>query len=85
MYLLARNEEINAWLEEHPAVLGGMFIVLGFVLLTFGLIALRTGRARGKWGNEMEGPTAYLHGGVLTIAGAGSLGFALFKLWNAFF
>jgi hypothetical protein len=84
MYLLARNEAINAWLEEHPAVLGGMFIVLGLVLLSFGLKTLFTGRSRSKRGQEIEGPMAYLQGAMLTIFGAGCLAFAIFRLWSAF-
>ena len=80
MYLFARNEEANRWLEEHPAVLGAIFLVLGFTLLSFGVKALLTGRSTGKYGHEFEGASAYLHGAMLTIAGGGCVLFALYKL-----
>jgi hypothetical protein len=80
MYLLARNEEINKWLAENPAVLGGGAIVLGLILLAFGLTSLMTGKATGKYGHKFEGPMAHLHGAVLSIAGAGALIFGAVKL-----
>lgn len=84
MYLLARNEEINAWLEEHPAVLSGMFVVLGLVLLGYGLKALFTGRSRSKRGKELEGPMAYFHGAIMALFGAGCLAFAVAKIVSTF-
>jgi len=80
MYLLARNEEINQWLAEHPAVLGSGAIVLGLLLLAFGLTSLMTGKATGKYGHKFEGPMAHLHGAVLSIAGTGAVLFGAFKL-----
>lgn len=80
MYLLARNEEINQWLNEHPAVLDGGAIVLGGLLLAFGIKALVTGRSQGKWGYQMEGPTAYLHGAVLAGFGGLAILFGLYKM-----
>jgi hypothetical protein len=80
MYLLARNEEINQWLNENPTVLGGGALVLGGVLLAFGVKALLTGRSQGKWGHQMEGPTAYLHGAVLAGFGGLAILFGLYKI-----
>ena len=80
MYLLARNEEINQWLEKNPAVLGGGAIVIGGVLLAFGIKALLTGRSQGKWGYQMEGPMAYLHGAVLAGFGGLAILFGLYKV-----
>lgn len=80
MFLLARNEEINQWLSENPTVLGGGAIVIGGVLLAFGVKALLTGRSQGKWGHQMEGPTAYLHGVVLAGFGGLAILFGLYKI-----
>ena len=80
MYLLARNEEINQWLSENPTVLGGGAIVIGGLLLVFGLKALLTGRSQGKWGYQMEGPMAYLHGALLAGFGGLAILFGLYKV-----
>ena len=69
MHLLARNEEINQWLKDHPAVLGGGATLLGLVILGFGVKAILSGRSTDKWGREMEGGMARLHGILLAIAG----------------
>jgi hypothetical protein len=83
MFLLARNEEINQWLNENPAILGGIFLVIGVVLLGFGISDLVTGKARGKWGTEMTGGMASLMGIIRLIGGLGCAGFGLFKLVQA--
>jgi hypothetical protein len=80
MFLLARNEEINKWLSEHPAVLGAGALLLGLVLLGFGVKDLVTGKARGKWGEEMTGGMAAMMGIVRLVAGLGITGFGLFML-----
>jgi len=80
MFLLARNEEINRWLNEHPAVLGAGALLLGLVLLGFGIKDLVTGKARGKWGEEMTGGMAAMMGIVRLVAGLGITGFGLFML-----
>jgi hypothetical protein len=81
--ILARNEEINQWLGENPAVLGGLFLVIGLVLLGFGIKDLATGKARGKWGTEMTGGMASLMGIVRLVGGIGCIGFGAFKLVEA--
>jgi hypothetical protein len=81
--LLARNEEINKWLGENPAVLGGLFFVIGLVLLGFGIKDLVTGKARGKWGTEMTGGMASVMGIVRLVAGVGCVGFGAYKLIQA--
>lgn len=83
MYLLARNEEINKWLSENPAVLGGGALVIGGLLLAFGLKALLSGRSQGKYGVQFEGPMAYLHGAVLAGFGGLAILFGLFKVVSA--
>lgn len=83
MLILARNEEINKWLGENPAVLGGLFLVIGLVLLGFGINDLVTGKARGKWGTEMTGGTASLMGIIRLVGGLGCAGFGAFKLVQA--
>ena len=83
MLILARNEEINRWLGENPAVLGGIFLVLGLVLLGFGIKDLATGKARGKWGTEMTGGMASMMGIVRLIGGIGCTLFGGYKLLEA--
>lgn len=53
--VLARNEAINKWLSEHPAVLGGIFVALGLVLAGAGVYEIRTGITRDKYGNVVIG------------------------------
>ena len=43
----------------------GGALVLGLILLAFGVVALLTGKSSGKWGQKFEGPMAYMHGAVL--------------------
>jgi len=83
MFVLARNEEINKWLGENPAILGGIFLLIGLVLLGFGISDLVTGKARGKWGTEMTGGMASMMGIVRLVAGIGCAGFGAFKLVQA--
>jgi hypothetical protein len=83
MPLLARNEEINQWLAENPAVLGGGALLLGLVLLGFGAKALMTGQSTGKYGYQFNGPMAYLHGAVLAGFGGLCVLFGLYKVFTA--
>ncbi len=80
MLVLARNEEVNRWLEQNPAVLGGGAIVLGGVLLGFGVRDILTQQATGKWGVKHTGGMAVFTGAVRAIAGAGLCLFGLYKL-----
>lgn len=80
MQLLARNEEINQWLAEHPLVLGAGAVVLGLVLLGLGASALLTGRAKSKRGADLTGTNAKLMGVIWAVAGAVCLLFGLFKI-----
>jgi hypothetical protein len=83
MLILARNEEINKWLGENPAVLGGIFLVIGLALLAYGVSDLVTGKARGKWGTEFTGGMASMMGIVRLVGGIGCVGFGVFKLIQA--
>ena len=78
--LLARNEELNKWLAEHPLVLGGLFLVLGLVLLGFGIKELLTGKSRTKWGTEIQGGMAAFAGVIRVVGGIGCIGFGAYKL-----
>ena len=83
MLVLARNEEINRWLSENPAILGGLFLLIGLALLGWGISDLLTGKAYGKWGTQMTGGTALAMGIVRLVAGIGCAGFGAFKLLQA--
>jgi len=78
--LLARNEEINKFLSENPLILGGIFLVIGLLLLGYGLKDIATGRSRGKWGVKFQGPMATIVGLLRVIGGAGSILFGAYKL-----
>ncbi len=80
MYLFARNEEANAWLAEHPVVLGLGALVLGLILLGLGISALITGRAKTKRGPDLEGGNAKTMGVVWLIGGGMCLLFGVFKI-----
>jgi hypothetical protein len=82
LLLLARrgNPEINRWLEEHPAVLGLIFLAIGVALLGSAVNELRTGVVHDKRGNELTGGTAKVTTFVRLVAGIGCCGFGLFKL-----
>jgi len=81
MFLFARrgNEAINQWLNENPLVLGGGAIVLGVVLLLFGINALKTGQATTKRGTQLEGGQAAAMGWIWTGFGGLCLLFGLYK------
>jgi hypothetical protein len=83
MLILARNEEINRWLSENPAVLGGLFLLIGLALLGWGISDLVTGKASGKWGTQMTGGTALAMGVIRLVAGLAAGGFGAFKLLQA--
>ena len=55
MHFFAKNEEANAWLAEHPLVVGLVAIALGLALVGYGVYALVTGRAPTKRGRDLEG------------------------------
>jgi hypothetical protein len=80
--VLARNEELNKWLSENPLVLGGIFLVLGLVLLGFGLNDMITGKARGKWGHQVQGGMAQFYGIIRVVAGVGCALFGAFHLFK---
>lgn len=76
----ASEAEINQWLEQNPLVLGGIALLIGLVLLGFGVKALLTGVSHSKWGTEFNGPMAHLHGIILTGFGGLVILFALYKI-----
>ncbi|MDA7503726.1 hypothetical protein OAF42_02550 [Planctomicrobium sp.] len=50
LLLFAQKEDLNKWLDEHPAVLGGLFMILGFGIALYGVYELKTGVTRDKKG-----------------------------------
>ena len=77
---LARNEEINQWLGEHPMVLGLLFLVIGLAVGGWGVYELMTGVSYDKRGNQMSGGMGKFASIVRIVAGAGCIGFALYKI-----
>ncbi|MCA9081268.1 MAG: hypothetical protein KDA58_11965 [Planctomycetaceae bacterium] len=80
--LLADNDAANEWLKDNPAVLGGIAILIGLMLLAFGGNSIMTGKARTKWGIELTGLMARLHGGFLAVVGLAAMTFGLFKVFG---
>lgn len=76
----ARNEALNKWLGENPLVLGGIAVAIGLVLVGLGASALMTGKATGKYGQQMEGNTAKMMGFVWAGFGSAAVLFGLFKI-----
>ena len=78
--VLARNEAINKWLSEHPAVLGGIFAALGLVLAGAGVYEIQAGVTRDKYGNVVTGSWGRLLSNIRVLGGIGAFGFGLYKL-----
>lgn len=85
MYLLAARTEVDQWLEDHPLALGGGALVLGLILLGFGIAAIRSGKSTSKYGVELEGPMAELHGVAMAGAGLLVVMFGGYKLFMGIF
>lgn len=80
MLLFARNEAANAWLSEHPLVLGAGAAVIGLILVGLGVSALVTGRAPSKRGPDLEGGNAKIMAFVWLGFGSLCLLFGAFKI-----
>ena len=80
LFARRRNEAANRWLEENPAVLGGGALLLGAVLLYFGVVGLMTGKTKDKRGNEMTGGAAAISSVVRALMGLGAIGFGIYVL-----
>ena len=80
MRIFARNEEINNWLGENPLVLGAGALVLGLILVGFGVFALKTGRAPAKRGPDLTGGNAKAMAIVWLVFGVLCLLFGAFKI-----
>ncbi len=81
MLLLADSkDDVNRWLDQNPMVLGGGALLLGLVLLGFGMKALLTGQATSKRGVKLTGMQAKLVGGAQAGFGAIIILFGLYKM-----
>ena len=67
-----RNEGANQWLEEHPMVLGLIFLTIGVVLLASGIYSLTKGVTTDKRGNELSGGAAQAMS-IIRLVGASSV------------
>jgi hypothetical protein len=86
--LFARHEDHygwNAWLAERPLALGGIFLVLGLLLLASGIQDIVTRKSRGRWGTMSQGAAAVLIGMVRAVAGAGCMLYGAYKLFEGLF
>lgn len=75
-----RNADINKWLGENPLVLGSIFLLIGGVILGWGIYELKQGVAHDKRGREVSGGQAKALAIVRVVAGGGCLLFGLFKI-----
>lgn len=74
------DSDLNQWLGEHPAVLGGIFIAIGLAVGGYGAWELYKGVAHDKWGNQMEGGMGNAMAGLRLVAGICCVGFGIYKL-----
>ncbi len=70
----------NRWLAENPLILGLIFLAIGGALLFFGVIELRKGVARDKYGNEISGGMGKFLAIVRIVGGVLCCGFAIYKM-----
>ncbi|MEM7477361.1 MAG: hypothetical protein AAF483_20445 [Planctomycetota bacterium] len=79
LILLAdRNSPANQWLRENPLVLAGIMGLIGAALVFFGILGLKTGTAKDKYGNEMTGGLAQFSSIVRLIGGVAAIGAAIY-------
>jgi hypothetical protein len=71
LLLADRNSPANQWLRENPLVLAAGMCFLGLVLLYFGVVGLRSGTTKDKFGNELRGGMATLSSVIRVVAGIG--------------
>lgn len=76
--LANRNSPANQWLRENPIVLSAIMALIGSALLYFGVVGLRSGSTKDKYGNELTGGLAALNSIVRAIAGALAIGAAIY-------
>ena len=55
---LSDTGEIDQWLGDHPAVLGGVIVGACLILVISGLWGLKTGKTRSKFNTELTGSRA---------------------------
>lgn len=75
-----RNDEINAWLGEHPMVLGLCSIALGAAIGGWGLYELKTGVSYDKRGRKMEGGAGQAMTIIRLVVGGLIILFGLYKM-----
>ncbi|MEO1529167.1 MAG: hypothetical protein AAFX06_27415 [Planctomycetota bacterium] len=78
LLLADRDSAANQWLREHPLVLAAGMFVLGTLLLFFGIVGLKSGVTKDKYGNVMTGGLAKLSSVVRVIGGIGLLCCAIY-------
>ena len=74
------SDGANKWLAERPMVVGAGALVLGLILVGLGVSALLTGRARTKYGGQVEGGQAMVLAIVWLVFGIACVAFGLFKM-----
>lgn len=79
-FVLARNEAINQWLNEHPLVLGAGALLIGLVVAGFGIKELMTGVSKDKFGNVLKGGYGKSISIIRVLLGAGFAIFGLYRL-----
>lgn len=83
MVILAQrgaNSPANQWLRENPMVLGLIFLVIGSLLLFFGIREIRSGVAHDKYGNVIPGGMGQVTALVRVVGGVGCCAFAIYKM-----
>ncbi len=81
--VLARGDtdsSVNQWFNEHPLVLGLMFMLIGAALAGSGVYELRKGVAHDKYGNEIHGGLGSAISMFRIVAGVVCCGFGVYKM-----
>ena len=80
--LLARrgNDAANEWLARNPIILSLIFGAIGAALLITGIMGLKSGVTRSKYGTQITGGSASFVSVIRVIGGVICFGVALYHL-----
>lgn len=81
LLLLANaKDDFNQYLDENPAVLGALALVLGLMVASWGTISLITGKTRDNYGSNMEGAWVSVVAIIRIICGSAAVVFGIYKI-----
>lgn len=78
--LLAQSDTTNRWLRDDSTSLPLIFFALGGFMIAYGTWSLKSGKARGKYGTQLQGTTATVLSVIRILCGIACCGFAIYQL-----